>query len=61
MKMPYKNLLGKEGKKILTRYEERVTQTINLVDDLIADVNGRMKTIRAYGDASYVLGSEEKT
>ena len=60
MKMPYKNLLGKEGKKILTRYEERVTQTINLVDDLIADVNGRMKTIRTYGDASYVLGSEEK-
>ena len=41
MKMPYKNLLGKEGKKILTRYEERVTQTINLVDDSIADVNGR--------------------
>lgn len=60
MKMPYKNLLGKEGKKILTRYEERVTQTINLVDDSIADVNGRMKTIREYGDASYVLGSEEK-
>ena len=60
MKMPFKDLLSKEGKKILTRYEKYANQTINSVDDLIAEVNGKMKTIRSYGDASYVLGSEGK-
>ena len=60
MKMPFKDLLSKEGKKILTRYEKYANQTINSVDDLIAEVNGKMKKIRSYGDASYVLAGEAK-
>jgi len=60
MKMPFKDLLSKEGKKILSRYEKQTKSTVDGVDTLIAEVNGRMKTIRKYGEATYILGSDDK-
>ena len=60
MKMPCEDLLSKESKSIITRYERSVIRTITSVDEIIADVNVRMKTIRTYGNTSYALCSEEK-
>lgn len=60
MKMPCEDLLSKESKRIVARYERSVIRTITSVDEIIADVNVRMKTIRTYGNTSYALCSEEK-
>lgn len=60
MKMPCEDSLSKESKRIIARYEKSVIRTITSVDELIADVNVRMKTIRTYGNTSYALCSEEK-
>ena len=60
MKMPCEDLLSKDSKRIIARYEKSVIRTISSADELIADVNVRMKTIRTYGNVSYALCSEEK-
>lgn len=60
MKIPCEDSLSKESKRIIARYEKSVIRTITSVDELIADVNVRMKTIRTYGNVSYALCSEEK-
>lgn len=60
MKIPCEDSLSKESRRIIARYEKSVIRTITSVDELIADVNVRMKTIRTYGNTSYALCSEEK-
>ncbi len=60
MKMPCEDLLSEESKRIVARYERSVIRTITSVDEILADVNVRMKTIRTYGNTSYALCSEEK-
>lgn len=50
MKNPFKDLLSKEGKKILSRYEKPTKKYLEHVDGIVGGIEYKMKDVREYGD-----------
>lgn len=59
MKNPFKDLLSKEGKKILSRYEKPTKKFIDHVDGIVGGMEYKMKEIREHGDPSRTILASE--
>ena len=61
MKNPFKDLLSKEGKKILSRYEKPTKKYLEHVDGIVGGIEYKMKEVREYGDPCRTTLADDTT